>query len=153
MIVSNNANNDPDPGANRSLSRLAEELRRLPGIGPRVAQRIAYHLAQAHVAEARALSEAILAVQDCILFCDQCRNLTDASPCAICASPQRNRDQICVVEESRDLTALERTRAYRGLYHVLHTASSRPSTASGQRTSIYHNSLSACRTRPAPCKS
>ena len=120
MTVSNNVNNDPNPCATRSLSRLAEELRRLPAIGPRVAQRIAYHLAQAHVAEARSLAEAIVAVQDLILFCDQCRNLTDASPCATCASPQRNRDQICVVEESRDLTALERTRDYRGLYHVLH---------------------------------
>ena len=63
-----------------------------------------------------------MAVKDLILFCDECRNLTDASPCAICANPQRNRDQICVVEESRDLVALERTRVYRGMYHVLHGA-------------------------------
>ena len=111
---------DSLPGTTRSLAQLTEELRRLPGIGPKSAQRIAYYIAQMPAEEARSLSDAIIAVKDLILFCDECRNLTDASPCDICANPQRNRDQICVVEESRDLVALERTRAYRGLYHVLH---------------------------------
>ena len=111
---------DPSPGTTRSLSQLIEELHRLPGIGPKGAQRIAYYIAHAPAAEARSLADAIVAVKDSILFCDECRNLTDASPCAICSNPQRNREQICVVEESRDLVALERTRAYRGLYHVLH---------------------------------
>lgn len=111
---------DSIPGTTRSLAQLTEELRRLPGVGPKSAQRIAYYIAQMPTEEARALSDAIIAVKDLILFCDECRNLTDASPCEICANPQRNRDQICVVEESRDLVALERTRAYRGLYHVLH---------------------------------
>lgn len=111
---------EPTPGTTLSLSRLIDELHRLPGIGPKSAQRIAYHITQIPVEDARALADAIIAVKDSILFCDECRNLTDASPCEICANPQRNRDQICVVEESRDLVALERTRAYRGLYHVLH---------------------------------
>ena len=113
---------DSSPGTTRSIGQLIEQLHRLPGIGPKSAQRIAYHIAHIPDAEARALADAIVAVKDVILFCDQCRNLTDASPCVICANPQRNTDQICVVEESRDLVALERTRVYRGLYHVLHGA-------------------------------
>ena len=111
---------DPTPGTTRSLGQLIDRLHQLPGIGPKSAQRIAYHIAHIPDDEARALADAIVAVKDLILFCDECRNLTDASPCAICANPQRNRDQICVVEESRDLVALERTRVYRGMYHVLH---------------------------------
>ena len=113
---------DSSPGASRSLTQLIEELHRLPGIGPKSAQRIAYHIAHVPAEAARDLADAIIAVKDNILFCEECRNLTDASPCAICANPQRNPDQICVVEESRDLVALERTRVYRGLYHVLHGA-------------------------------
>ena len=111
---------DYSPGTTRSISRLIDELHRLPGIGPKGAQRIAYYIAHTPAEEARALAEAIVAVKDSILFCAECRNLTDTSPCEICSNPQRNRGQICVVEESRDLVALERTRAYRGLYHVLH---------------------------------
>ncbi len=111
---------DPTPGTTRSLGQLIDRLHQLPGIGPKSAQRIAYYIAHVPDDEARALADAIVAVKDMILFCDECRNLTDASPCAICANPQRNRDQICVVEESRDLVALERTRVYRGMYHVLH---------------------------------
>ena len=110
----------PTPGSTRSLGQLVAELNRLPGVGPKSAQRIAYHIAQIPAEEARGLAEAIIAVKDVLLFCGECRNLTDASPCDICANPQRNRDQICVVEDPRDLVALERTRAYRGLYHVLH---------------------------------
>ena len=113
---------DPTPGTTRSLGQLIDRLHQLPGIGPKSAQRIAYYIAHVPDDEARALADAIVAVKDLILFCDECRNLTDASPCVICANPQRNRDQICVVEESRDLVALERTRVYRGMYHVLHGA-------------------------------
>ncbi|CAI8013046.1 Recombination protein RecR [Geodia barretti] len=112
--------NDPGPGTTRSLGQLISELHRLPGIGPKSAQRIAYHIAQMPAEDARTLTDAITSVKDLILFCAECRNLTDASPCDICSNPQRNQDQICVVEESRDLVALERTRAFRGLYHVLH---------------------------------
>jgi recombination protein RecR len=108
------------PGTTRSLGQLIAALHQLPGIGPKSAQRIAYHIAQISVEDARALADAIISVKDLILFCENCRNLTDASPCDICSNPQRNREQICVVEESRDLVALERTHAYRGLYHVLH---------------------------------
>ena len=109
-----------NPGTARSLSRLIDELNRLPGIGPKSAQRIADHVIRLPGAEARSLADAILEARDSLVFCDLCRNLTDASPCEICSNPQRNQDQICVVEERRDLVALERTRAYRGLYHVLH---------------------------------
>ncbi len=111
---------DPNPGATRSISQLIDQLHQLPGIGPKSAQRIAYYIAHAPTDAARDLADAIIAVKDTILFCDQCRNLTDASPCPICSNPQRNHNQICVVEESRDLVALEKTRVYRGLYHVLH---------------------------------
>ena len=140
---------DPSPGTTRSLSQLIEELHRLPGIGPKSAQRIAYHIAHAPEDAARDLADAIIAVKDSILFCEECRNLTDASPCAICANPQRNREQICVVEESRDLVALERTRVYRGLYHVLHGALS-PLNASAPRTSTCPSCSTACRTRNNP---
>ena len=109
-----------NPGTARSLNRLIEELNRLPGIGPKSAQRIADHIIRIPSEEARSLADSILSAKDSLVFCDECRNLTDASPCEICANPQRNREQICVVEERRDLVALERTRAYRGLYHVLH---------------------------------
>ena len=113
---------DYNPGTARSLGRLIEELNRLPGIGPKSAQRIADHIIRIPAEESRSLADAIVEARDSLLFCDECRNLTDASPCEICSNPQRNRDQICVVEERRDLVALERTRSYRGLYHVLHDA-------------------------------
>jgi len=111
---------DSIPAASPSLARLIQELNRLPGIGPKSAQRLAYYLIRLPNEEALALAEAISAVKNNILFCNQCQNLTDSSPCSICADPQRNQEQICIVEDPMDVLALERTHAFRGLYHVLH---------------------------------
>jgi recombination protein RecR len=108
------------PSAAPSLARLIQELNKLPGIGPKSAQRLAYFIIRLPEEEAYDLANAIAAVKQTIMFCAQCQNLTDASPCSICASSQRNREQICVVEEPLDVLALERTHCYRGLYHVLH---------------------------------
>ncbi|SVA96909.1 uncharacterized protein METZ01_LOCUS149763 [marine metagenome] len=111
---------DSIPAASPSLARLIHELNRLPGIGPKSAQRLAYYLIRLPNEEALALADAISAVKSNILFCNQCQNLTDSSPCSICAEPQRNQEQICIVEDPMDVLALERTHAFRGLYHVLH---------------------------------
>ena len=108
------------PSAAPSLARLIQELNKLPGIGPKSAQRLAYFIIRLPEEEAFDLAGAITAVKQTIRFCGHCQNLTDASPCSICASSQRNREQICVVEEPLDVLALERTHCYRGLYHVLH---------------------------------
>ena len=111
---------DSIPAASPSLARLIQELNKLPGIGPKSAQRLAYYLIRLPNEEALALADAISAVKSNILFCNQCQNLTDSSPCSICAEPQRNQEQICIVEDPMDVLALERTHAFRGLYHVLH---------------------------------
>ena len=108
------------PSAAPSLARLIQELNKLPGIGPKSAQRLAYFIIRLPEEEAYDLANAINAVKQSIMFCGQCQNLTDASPCSVCANTQRNREQICVVEEPLDVLALERTHCYRGLYHVLH---------------------------------
>ena len=110
------------PSAAPSLARLIQELNKLPGIGPKSAQRLAYYIIRQPAAEAAALAAAINAVKESILFCRECQNLADATPCAVCANPQRNREQICIVEDPLDVLALERTHCYRGLYHVLHGA-------------------------------
>ena len=110
------------PSAAPSLARLIQELNKLPGIGPKSAQRLAYFIIRLPDEEAYDLANAINAVKQSIMFCGQCQNLTDASPCSVCANSQRNREQICVVEEPLDVLALERTHCYRGLYHVLHGA-------------------------------
>jgi len=113
---------EPIPAASPSLTRLIQELNRLPGVGPKSAQRLAYYLIRLSDGEAYALADAITAVKQSVVFCQECQNLTDASPCAICSDSQRSRDMICVVEDPLDVLALERTRCYRGLYHVLHGA-------------------------------
>lgn len=104
------------------VARLIEELSRLPGIGPKSAQRLTYHLLKTPEADARALAEAIVDVKERIRFCSSCFNLTDTDPCAICSSTTRDRSILCVVEEPLDIQAIERTREYKGLYHVLHGA-------------------------------
>ena len=102
------------------VSRLIEELGKLPGIGPKSAARLAYYLLRMPEAEARALAEAIIAVKDKTVLCSLCQNITDSDPCAICTSEERDYSIICVVKEPLDILALERTRQYKGIYHVLH---------------------------------
>ncbi len=102
--------------------RLIEEFYKLPGIGPKSAQRLAYHLLRMPASEAQALAAAILEVKEKITFCSICQNVTEVDPCRICSSDRRDRSVICVVEEPLDILAIERTQAYRGLYHVLHGA-------------------------------
>ena len=108
------------PSASPSLARLVQELNRLPGIGPKSAQRLAYHIIRMPEEEAFALAEAVSAVKHNTIFCGECQNLAEATPCAICADDRRTRAIICVVEDPMDVMALERTRSFRGLYHVLH---------------------------------
>ena len=102
------------------VARLVEEFHKLPGIGPKTAQRLTYFLVRMPEEEARSLADAILAVKDRIVLCTQCYNITESDPCAICSDPGRDQTRICVVEEALDVLALERTRTYKGLYHVLH---------------------------------
>jgi recombination protein RecR len=107
-------------GAAAPVARLIEELHRLPGIGPKSAQRLAYHILRSTRDEAQALAEAILEVKEKIKLCSICQNTTDVDPCLTCTDEARDRSVICVVEEPLDILAIERTRGHRGLYHVLH---------------------------------
>lgn len=102
-----------------AVQDLIDELGRLPGIGPKSAQRIAFHLLDAEQDEVRQLVEAITTVKSSVSFCRVCGNVTEQEECAICRDARRDRSVICVVEESKDVMAIERTRSYRGLYHVL----------------------------------
>ena len=101
------------------VARLIEALQRLPGIGPKTAQRLTFFLLKRPVEEVRELSESLLAVKDRIASCRTCFNVTDEDPCRICADPTRDAQLLCVVEEPNDLLAMERTGEYRGRYHVL----------------------------------
>jgi recombination protein RecR len=101
------------------LARLVAELSRLPGIGRRTAQRLAFHLLRAPDEEALALGEAIREVKEKVGLCEECFNLAEGPRCRICADPERDRATICVVEEPADVIPIERTHEYRGLYHVL----------------------------------
>ncbi|WP_114907427.1 recombination mediator RecR [Ornithinimicrobium murale] len=98
---------------------LIDELGRLPGIGPKSAQRIAFHLLAADPDDVTRLVEALTEVKDKVRFCELCGNVAEAERCRICADPRRDQSLICVVEEPRDVVAIERTREFRGLYHVL----------------------------------
>jgi recombination protein RecR len=111
---------DVTPSAAAPVVRLIEEFHKLPGVGPKSAQRLTYYLLRAAQEEARALAEAILEVKEKITFCSICQNVTDRDPCLICANPERDPSLLCVVEEPLDILALERTGSYNGLYHVLH---------------------------------
>ncbi|MBI2856487.1 MAG: recombination protein RecR [Chloroflexi bacterium] len=102
------------------LARLIQEFHKLPGIGPKSAQRLAYYLIRMPTEEAQSLAEAVLAVKERIVLCNQCQNITETNPCYLCSHEERDRSRICVVEEPLDVLSLERTRAYKGLYHVLH---------------------------------
>ena len=98
---------------------LIDELGRLPGIGPKSAQRIAFHLVQTDPADVARLSQLLAEVKDKIRFCDLCGNVAEAPRCRICGDSRRDTSAICVVEEPKDVAAVERTREFRGLYHVL----------------------------------
>jgi len=104
------------------VARLIEALSRLPGVGPKTAQRLTYHLLRAPEAEARALASALVAVRDEVVYCESCFNISTGPLCPICADPSRDETRVCVVEEPLDVLAIERTRSFKGRYHVLHGA-------------------------------
>ena len=104
----------PDP-----LIRLIEELQRLPGIGPKGAQRLAFHILRTPREQADRLVDAVRDVKERVTYCSICNNITDADPCAFCSNSARNHHVICVVEEPQNVTAIERTREFKGVYHVL----------------------------------
>jgi len=98
---------------------LIDEFGRLPGIGPKSAQRIAFHILQTQSFDVSKLAELLTEVREKVRFCDECGNITEQEKCSICRDPRRDRSLICVVEEPKDVVAIERTRQFRGLYHVL----------------------------------
>ena len=102
------------------MTRLIDELRKLPGIGTKSAQRLAFHVLRTSEAEAKALAEAIIMVRARLMLCSICNNITDVDPCGYCSSASRSHFQICVVEEPTNIATIERTRSYSGVYHVLH---------------------------------
>jgi recombination protein RecR len=102
------------------VTRLIDEFKRLPGIGQKSAQRLAFYVLRTPEADVERFVEALREVKLKIVFCSVCNNLTDANPCRYCSSPSRDRSMICIVEEPYNLVAVEKTRSYHGLYHVLH---------------------------------
>src|ERR1700757_3618452 len=102
-----------------SLVRLIEELQRLPGIGPKGAQRLAFHILKTPREQADALADAVRDVKERVTYCSICSNITDADPCVFCRDERRDRQVICVVEEPQNVTGIEKTREFKGLYHVL----------------------------------
>lgn len=106
----------------KPLARLINELSRLPGIGGKTAQRLAFHILSMDEKEARALADSIIEAKQNMKYCSVCGNLTDTDPCAICSDPSRDRSVICVVETPKDVVAMEKIKEYNGLYHVLHGA-------------------------------
>lgn len=108
------------PSTAAPVARLIEAFHRLPGIGPKTAQRLTYHLVRMPRDEAEELANSILAVKDRIVLCSKCINISEHPVCGLCTDSRRDSARICVVEEPLDVTALERTRAFKGLYHVLH---------------------------------
>ncbi len=104
------------------IERLIEEFRKLPGIGSKTAQRLAYSILRRPREDAEKLSRAIVDVKETIRYCSRCNNFADRDPCAYCSSPSRSPETICVVEEPHDILSIEKTREYHGQYHVLHGA-------------------------------
>ena len=102
------------------MARLIEELKKLPGVGSKTAQRYAFHILRSSTDDAAALAEAVQGLKASLRLCSICNNITDVDPCAYCASPTRNQRLVCVVEEPTNIEAVERTRSYNGVYHVLH---------------------------------
>ncbi len=108
--------------AAEAINKLIQEFNKLPGIGPKSAQRLAFHLLRAPDEQTKLLAEAILSLKQKITLCSICLNVTESDPCPICRSDQRDRTKICIVEQPQDILALEHTGIYQGLYHVLHGA-------------------------------
>lgn len=104
------------------IARLIEHFRRLPGIGPKSAARLAYHVLKMDKSQAASLAQAILEAKERIGYCSVCFDLTDTDPCQTCQAEGRDRSVVCVVEDPKDVTAMERTKEFKGLYHVLHGA-------------------------------
>ena len=104
------------------VNKLIQELNKLPGIGPKSAQRVAYYLLRTPEEQAKQLADTILSVKQTTKLCSICFNVTDSDPCLICRSDKRERSKVCIVEQPQDIPALEHTRIYNGLYHVLHGA-------------------------------
>lgn len=106
----------------RPLARLIDELSKLPGVGPKTAQRLAYHILRASMSDADALASAVRSVKTDLRYCSTCWNIAEADPCAVCAADDRDKAVVCVVEEPLDVLAIERTGQFKGVYHVLHGA-------------------------------
>ena len=104
------------------MSRLIEELKKLPGVGGKTAQRFAFHILRSSEEDAEALAFAIRELKQSLHLCSVCNNITDVEPCVYCSSPTRNQRLVCVVEEPTNIASVEKTRAYSGVYHVLHGA-------------------------------
>jgi recombination protein RecR len=102
------------------ISRLIDELRKLPGIGSKSAQRLAFHILRGTDDDARALADSILVLRARLRLCSICNNITDVDPCIYCAGPTRDQHTVCVIEEPTNIAAIEKTRSYTGVYHVLH---------------------------------
>ena len=114
-------NQESIPGTD-AINRLVQEFSKLPGIGPKSAQRITYHLLRSTREQSQELAEAITSLKERITLCSSCFNVTEADPCPICRDSERDGTRICIVEQPQDILALEHTGVYRGLYHVLHGA-------------------------------
>src|SRR6266567_4806967 len=102
------------------MARLIDELKKLPGIGSKTAQRLAFHILRSSDHDAEALATAVRDVKANLRLCSTCNNITDVDPCVYCSSPTRNQRLVCVVEEPTNIAAIEKTRQYNGVYHVLH---------------------------------
>jgi recombination protein RecR len=102
------------------MARLIEELKKLPGVGTKSAQRFAFYILRSSDEDAAALADAVRGLKVSLRLCSICNNITDVDPCAYCASPTRNQRLVCVVEEPTNIASVERTRGYQGVYHVLH---------------------------------
>lgn len=104
------------------VAKLIEELSKLPGVGTKTAQRLAFYIINMDKRDVESLADAIIEAKETIKYCSVCGNLTDTDPCVICSNTARDRSTICVVQEPKDVIAMERTKEYKGLYHVLHGA-------------------------------
>lgn len=108
--------------AAEAINRLIQEFNKLPGIGPKSAQRIAFYLLRAPEEQIKLLTESLTSLKEKVTLCSTCFNVTESNPCPICSSSERDSSKICIVEQPQDILALEHTRVYKGLYHILHGA-------------------------------